>query len=292
MSGDDAACVGQDMANLLAIMARLRTPGTGCAWDLAQDFATVAPYTIEEAYEVADAISRGDLDDLRDELGDLLLQVVFHARMAEERGAFAFPDVVEAITAKMIRRHPHVFGDAPDRSPEAIRGSWARIKAQEKAERHARRAADGAPDDTGLLAGVPGGLPPMTRALRLQQVAATVGFDWPDVAQVLDKVDEEIAEVKEALAEMSSDNGRAHDHTHARAALESEIGDALFSLVNLARHTGIDPEQALTSTNKKFYNRFNHVQKTIENSGQALNEASLDEMEMHWRDAKRLAGHS
>lgn len=289
MSGDGAAVAGRDITDLLRIMERLRTPETGCAWDLAQDFASIAPYTIEEAYEVADAIARGDLEDLRDELGDLLLQVAFHARMAEECGAFAFPDVVAAITTKMIRRHPHVFGDAPDRSPEAIRGAWNRIKAEEKAERLARRRAAGAPDaDPGLLADVPAGLPPLARALRLQQRAATVGFDWPDAAQVISKVDEEINEVKEALAAYLSQTESGDQTGIARQELAGEIGDAMFALVNLARHAGIDPERAIASTNEKFNFRFNYLEDNIHKSGKKLQDASLDEMEAYWVAAKRI----
>ena len=284
----NCATTGRNIADLLAIMARLRDPQTGCAWDVAQTFATIAPYTIEEAYEVADAIQRGDLDDLCDELGDLLLQVVFHARMAEEAGAFAFADVVEAITTKMVRRHPHVFGDSPDRSPEAIGEVWRRIKAEEKAARRARRAAAGLPSETGLLSDIPAGASPLSRALKLQQRAATVGFDWPDARQVIDKVDEEIAEIKQELAKISSDVERPGLTRQGRADLASEIGDALFALVNLARHMDIDPEQALAGTNQKFYRRFSHVEVSVHKSGKNLNEASLDEMEGYWRDAKQL----
>ena len=174
----------RDIERLIAIMAALRTPGTGCPWDLEQDFATIAPYTIEEAYEVADAIARGDLLDLKDELGDLLLQVVFHARMAQEAGAFDFGDVVESITAKLVRRHPHVFGDARDLSPEAVKGLWGEIKQAEKAERRRERGLSGEPA-AGLLDGVPAGLPALARADKLTRKAATVGFDWPDAGQVI-----------------------------------------------------------------------------------------------------------
>ena len=189
----------RDIERLLAIMAALRTPGTGCPWDLEQDFATIAPYTIEEAYEVADAIARGDLLDLKDELGDLLLQVVFHARMAEEAGAFDFGDVVESITGKLIRRHPHVFGDARDLSPAGVKALWGEIKEAEKAERRRERGEAEEPAAAGLLAGVPAGLPALARAEKLTRKAATVGFDWPDAAQVVGKIEEEVREVREAL---------------------------------------------------------------------------------------------
>ncbi|MFC0283522.1 nucleoside triphosphate pyrophosphohydrolase [Camelimonas abortus] len=289
MSGEETGLVGRDITRLLAIMERLRDPQDGCAWDVAQDFRTIAPYTIEEAHEVADAIARGDLEDLRDELGDLLLQVVFHARMAEEQGAFDFGDVVEAITAKMVRRHPHVFAGA-DRSPEAIRDSWERIKAQEKAVRRARRAAAGLPDDgAGLFAGVSAGLPPLARALELQRRAAAIGFDWPDAAQVTDKIDEEIGEVKEALAAFLSCDASSPERAAARGALEAEIGDALFALVNLARHVGVDPGQALAATNQKFVNRFSAMEAFAREQGQDLAALDLDALEALWRRAKGAA---
>ena len=220
----------RDIERLLAIMAALRTPGSGCPWDLEQDFATIAPYTIEEAYEVAEAIARGDLLDLKDELGDLLLQVVFHARMAEEAGAFDFGDVVESITGKLIRRHPHVFGDARDLSPAGIKALWGEIKQAEKAERRRERGEAEEPAAAGLLAGVPAGLPALARAEKLTRKAATVGFDWPDAAQVVGKIEEEVREVREAL--------EAGSH----GEIEDEIGDLLFAVVNLARHAGVDPE--------------------------------------------------
>src|SRR5258707_3653166 len=224
----------RDIAGLLDIMAQLRTPGSGCPWDLEQDFSTIAPYTIEEAYEVADAIARGDLGDLRDELGDLLLQVVFHARMAEEDGAFDFGGVVEAITTKLIRRHPHVFGDAQDLSPDGVKGLWDKIKAQEKTERGLRE------EDTGALAGVPVGLPALTRALKLQQKAGKVGFDWNDPLAVLAKIREEADEIEAEIARGD------------RAGAAAEVGDLLFAVVNLARHLDVDPENALRFTNGKF----------------------------------------
>lgn len=266
-----------DITRLLEIMAALRTPGTGCPWDLEQDFASITPYTLEEAYEVVDAIERGDLADLRDELGDLLLQVVFHARMAEEQGAFAFSDVVEAITKKLIRRHPHVFGSTKDLSPEEVKRLWDSIKAEEKAERKAARARMGlAPEahEAGFLGGIPTALPALTRAQKLTSKAAKVGFDWPDAAQVIDKIHEELDEVKEASS--SGDRDR----------IEDEIGDLLFSVTNLARHFGIDPERALRRTNAKFERRFRAVERALGEQDRTLDEASLEEMEQHWVAAK------
>jgi ATP diphosphatase len=266
---------GRDISRLLEIMARLRDPETGCAWDVVQTFETIAPYTLEEAYEVADAIARGDLADLRDELGDLLLQVVFHARMAEEAGAFAFPDVVEAITTKMIRRHPHVFGPAEGRSPEMAKGQWQRIKAEEKAERRARRAARGEGADEGLLADVPVAMPPLARAVKLQDKAGSVGFDWNDPRAVIAKIREELDELEAEI------DGRT-----ATAAAESELGDVLFALANLARHLKIDPDAALRSTNEKFRRRFGYIERALAADGRGPAEATLDEMEALWRAAK------
>lgn len=268
----------RDLARLVEIMAALRTPQTGCPWDLEQDFASVAPYTIEEAYEVVDAIARGDLDDLKDELGDLLLQVVFHAQLAQEQGAFELGDVVEAITAKMIRRHPHVFGDTRDLSPAAVKRAWSEIKTAEKAARAARRAQAGLPpeeDGGGVLDGVPVALPALTRALKLQEKAGRVGFDWNDARAVLDKIREETAEVSEAL------------ETGGLAAIQDEVGDLLFAAVNLARHAGVDPEAALRSTNAKFTRRFGYVEATLATQGKRPQEASLEEMEALWVEAKR-----
>src|SRR6516164_8665391 len=226
----------RDIGRLLEIMAALRTPEIGCPWDLAQNFATIAPYTLEEAYEVADAIARDDLADLREELGDLLLQVVYHARMAEEMGAFAFPDVVEAITRKLIRRHPHVFGDAEARAAGAAKGMWERIKAEERLARAPARSSKAeAERPPGLLDSVPAGLPAMIRAVRLQEKASTVGFDWNDPRAVLRKLAEEIGEIEAELA----------DPEAAVERLEDEVGDLLFAVANLARHLKIDPDQAL-----------------------------------------------
>jgi nucleoside triphosphate diphosphatase len=267
------------MERLRRIKAALRPPETGCPWDLEQSFATIAPYTIEEAYEVADAIERGDLDDLRDELGDLLLQVVYHARMAEEIGAFGFDDVAQAISDKMVRRHPHVFAAGPAADPGAIKAEWEAIKTAEKAERaERRRGAGGAPaEPQGFLDAVPAALPALARALKLQKRAAEVGFDWSEAEAVLEKLDEEIKEFSEALHEESPDAGR----------LEDEIGDMLFALVNLARHVGIDPETALRRTNAKFVRRFRAVEAGLAARGRSLDEASLDEMERLWTGAKR-----
>jgi nucleoside triphosphate diphosphatase len=266
-----------DIARLLEIMAALRTPGTGCPWDLEQDFASIAPYTIEEAYEVADAIERGDPADLRDELGDLLLQVIFHARIAEEQGAFAFPDVVQAITSKLIRRHPHVFGTIKDLSPEEVKSLWDTIKAEEKAERQAAREKMGLPPEAheaGFLGGIPTALPALTRAQKLTAKAAKVGFDWPEAAQVIDKIHEELEEVKEASSSREKDR------------IEDEIGDLLFSVTNLARHFDIDPERALRRTNAKFERRFKAIEEALGRQSRSLNEASLEEMESLWVAAK------
>jgi ATP diphosphatase len=265
----------RDIARLLDIMAALRDPRTGCPWDVRQDFGSIAPYTIEEAYEVADAIERGDLLDLKDELGDLLLQVVFHARMAEEQGAFSFGDVVEAITAKLVRRHPHVFGDARGLAPEAVKASWEAIKREEKAARRAARAIDPEDGETaGVLSGVPVALPALTRAEKLSRKAASVGFDWPEPAQVIAKIREEVAEVEHELP--GGD----------RAALEAEVGDLLFAVTNLARHLDVDAEKALRGANAKFERRFRFVERALNSVGRTPEGASLDEMEALWGEAK------
>ena len=256
----------RDIGRLLEIMAALRTPKTGCPWDLEQNFATIVPYTLEEAYEVADAIARSNLADLEDELGDLLLQVVFHARMAEEQGAFDFGDVVEAITAKLIRRHPHVFGDARAKDPQAVKGSWEEIKAQEKAAR-------GRPADGGTLAGVPIALPALTRALKLQAKASQVGFDWNDPRAVLRKIREEADEIEAAL-----------DADGADAA--AEVGDLLFAVVNLARHLHADPEAVLRQTNRKFERRFSSIERALSAQGKAPQDATLADMDALWEEAK------
>jgi ATP diphosphatase len=268
----------KDIARLVEIMAALRTPGTGCPWDLEQDFASIAPYTIEEAYEVADAIQRGHLDDLRDELGDLLLQVVFHARMAEESRAFAFGDVVEAITRKMIRRHPHVFGPEGVRGAKLAKGMWEKIKAEEKAERRAARLARGLdPEDHGggFLDGIPPAFPALVRALKLQEKAARVGFDWKNAAPILAKIEEEFGELREAV-----DSGD-------RNAMADEFGDVLFALVNYGRHLGIDAETALRQGNEKFRRRFHTVERRLGEAGSSLDAATLEEMESLWQQAKK-----
>ena len=264
----------RDIARLIEIMASLRTPGTGCPWDLQQDFVSIAPYTIEEAYEVVDAIARGDLDDLKDELGDLLLQVVFHSRMAEEQNAFAFGDVVEAITRKMIRRHPHVFADQHGQlTPSHVKEAWGRIKAEEKAERAARRPPPQATPSS-LLSGIKAGQPALTRAMQLQRKASSVGFDWNDPRAVLHKIREEADEIEAAL-----DRGDADE-------LADETGDLLFALVNLARHVGADPEAALRGTNAKFERRFGHIEQALAAQGRSLEDASLAEMDALWNEAK------
>ena len=264
----------RDVARLVEIMQRLRDPDTGCPWDIVQTHETIMPYTIEETYEVADAIERQDMIDLREELGDLLLQVVYHAQLAAERSDFAFGDVVEAITTKMIRRHPHVFGDETARSAGQAKGAWDRIKAAEKRERAGARAEAGMPPDrNGALDGVPRSQPPLAEANGLQRKAAKVGFDWPDAAPVADKVAEELDEVRGALAGDGSD-------------VADEIGDLLFAAVNLARHAGVDPEAALRSTNAKFRRRFAAVEAGVAADGGSLSDAGLDRMEAHWRAAK------
>jgi nucleoside triphosphate diphosphatase len=266
----------RDIQGLLDIIAALRTPGSGCPWDLEQNFATIAPYTIEEAYEVADAIARNDLPDLCDELGDLLLQVVFHARMAEEQGAFAFGDVVEAITRKMIRRHPHIFADNDGRllSASDVKVNWDRIKAEEKAERAARRPQQETTPPS-LLSGIKAGQPALTRAMELQRKASSVGFDWNDPRAVLRKIREEADEIEAAL-----------DHKDADE-LAGETGDLLFALVNLARHVGADPDQALRATNAKFERRFGYIEQSLAAQGRTLESASLEEMDALWDEAKR-----
>ncbi|MDB5569352.1 MAG: mazG [Hyphomicrobiales bacterium] len=266
----------RDIADLIAIMARLRTPEIGCPWDLAQDFASIAPYTIEEAYEVADAIERGDLLDLRDELGDLLLQVVFHARMAQERGLFGFEDVVEAITSKLIRRHPHVFVQARELAPVDVARLWSAIKQEEKAERLAARQAAGAPPEppAGVLAGVPHALPALTRAVKLQEKAGKVGFDWNDARLVLAKLREECDEFERELD--------ARDD----AAAAAELGDMLFAMANLARHVKTDPEAALRGCNAKFERRFAFIEQALRARGRSPQDASLEEMDALWDAAK------
>ena len=251
---------------LIEVMAKLRDPIDGCAWDLQQDHASIAPYTIEEAYEVQDAIEKNDMQALREELGDLLLQVIFQARIGEEKGHFDFADIAESITDKMIRRHPHIFGDHEYRTAEEQRQAWEDIKAEERQSKN----------ETRLLDDVATTLPAMMRAFKLQKRAARVGFDWPNSRQVLDKVKEELAEVEAELTPQQIDKNR----------LKDEIGDVLFSVINLARKLEIDPEDALKSTNIKFTNRFNYVEETIVSNGNNVKDATLDEMEDLWQQAK------
>jgi nucleoside triphosphate diphosphatase len=264
----------RDIGRLIEIMAALRTPRSGCPWDLEQNFATIAPYTLEEAYEVADAIARNDLVDLKDELGDLLLQVVFHARMAQEQDAFDFGEVVEAITKKLIRRHPHVFGEQRADNPQAVKGLWEEIKAQEKRE----KAADGRPHEAGALAGVTIALPSLTRALKLQAKASAVGFDWHDPRAVLRKIREEADEIEAALA--------ADEVNADEASAAAEVGDLLFAAVNLARHLHADPEALLRQTNRKFERRFAAIEHALAARGKAPQDATLAEMDALWDEAK------
>ncbi len=266
----------RDIGRLLDIMAALRAPKTGCPWDLAQSFSTIAPYTLEEAYEVADAIARDDMADLREELGDLLLQVVFHARMAQEQGAFDFGDVVQGITEKLIRRHPHVFGDERQDSPHAVEGLWERIKTEEKNERRRTAGGQGEPEHSGAVAGVPVALPALTRALKLQAKASKVGFDWNDPRAVLRKIREEADEIEVELNRAARDD----------AATAAEIGDLLFAVVNLARHLRADPEAVLRQTNRKFERRFAAIERALAGRGKTPAESTLDEMEELWNAAK------
>ena len=260
-------------------MAALRDPARGCPWDVEQTFASIAPFTIEEAYEVADAIERGATEDLREELGDLLLQVVFHARMAEEAGLFDFGGVVEAITAKLIRRHPHVFGDAAALDPAEVKALWGRIKADEKRAKLASNAEGAsAQSKPGALDGVPLALPALTRALKLQEKAGKVGFDWNDPHAVLDKIREEVSEVEAEIAEGSAE------------ALSGELGDLLFAVANLARHFKVDPEAALRGANLKFERRFAHIERRLAERGETPEGASLEDMERLWAEAKAKEG--
>lgn len=262
---------------LLEIMAALRTPETGCAWDLKQDFQSIAPYTIEEAYEVIDAIERGDMAELKEELGDLLLQVVFHARMAEEQNMFNFSDVAQAISEKMVRRHPHVFHDETDPSAQkedAIRQNWEEIKQAEKRDK-------GKTQDS-LLDDIPLALPGMTRAVKLQKRAAKTGFDWQDAAPIFDKLEEEIAELKAALQEAETPQKQAH--------IQGEFGDILFVMANLGRHLKLDPESAIRTTNQKFTNRFQFMEEKAKAADKDLSNYTSDELENLWLAAKNEIG--
>ena len=256
------------LQNIISIMAKLRDPDTGCPWDAKQDFASIAPYTIEEAYEVADAIQSNDRAALCSELGDLLLQVVFHARIAEEEGSFTLADVAKSISDKMINRHPHVFGDDKRPDFDQQRQLWEDIK---KAERVAK-------GQIGILADIPVSMPPMQRAVKLQKRAASVGFDWPNISQIIDKMHEEVAELTDELESTPQDKQRLTD----------EVGDLLFVAVNLARKVGVDPETALISCNKKFETRFNYIEQQITSKNKSLSDSTLDEMEKLWQEAKSV----
>lgn len=255
------------MDRLLEIMAKLRDPEVGCPWDLAQDFRSIAPCTIEEAYEVADAIERADFDELPDEVGDLLFQVVFYARLGEESGQFDFAWVVDRIIDKLERRHPHIFSDITLNDPEAVAANWERIKAQE-------RAAKGEVDDS-VLSGISRGLPEFTRCLKLQKRAARVGFEWPDIESVLVKLDEEVLELKEAIDSQNKD------------AIEDELGDALLVLTNVARHLNIDPAQALRRANEKFEGRFRAMEQAAKASNASLADMDLQAQEALWQSVKK-----
>ncbi len=330
----------RDIARLIEIMAALRTPKTGCPWDLEQTFKSIAPYTIEEAYEVADAIEREDSADLKDELGDLLLQVVYHARLAEEQDAFSFGDVVEGITTKMIRRHPHVFGVETAKSAGAVKGLWDKIKAEERAEKDSERAtlssslpagsaspspltgegwggggaltsqsrdtpfpspppqgpppqggrvkaaaADSVTPKASLLSDTPVGLPALTRAIKLQDKAAKVGFDWPGLMPVFDKVKEELAEFEDVVLPAASGRLPAGE---SDAAIKEEFGDLLFVLANVARHLKIDPEASLRGANQKFIRRFTHIETRLAEKGSSPAQSTLEEMDAFWDEAKFL----
>ncbi len=256
-----------EIATLLAIMQALRTPETGCPWDLQQDFSSIAPYTLEEAYEVLDAIERGEMDDLREELGDLLLQVVYHAQMASELDHFQFADVVAAITTKMIRRHPHVFGDAQARAAGVETGFWERAKDAEREGTDKQRKR--------VLDDIPATLPALTRALKLQKRAARVGFDWPDISMVLDKIVEEAQELTEARDQLTVEKQT------------EEFGDMLFVMVNLGRHLGLDAEDALRKANSKFTRRFNYIEDKLEANDSSVDEASLEQMDAIWNEIRK-----
>lgn len=313
----DPAPGKKTLGDLLEVMAALRTPDTGCPWDLEQTFATIAPYTLEEAYEVADAIERGDMAGLEEELGDLLLQVVYHARMAEEAGLFAFDDVADAITRKMIRRHPHVFGTPDERAAGAQPGFWARIKSEEKAEKEALRQKlatsgggdatpnAGSPDsdkavsaamdaqgfptrETSLLADVPLPLPALSRAFKLQSKAARVGFDWPSIVPVFDKMREELAELEEvAIAVDPRGAGQMSvPSANDMKRIEEELGDLLFVMANVARHLKLDPEAALRGANEKFSRRFLHIEQRLASMGKTPDDSNLQEMDGLWDEAR------
>ena len=260
----------EHLKKLLDVMAQLRDPDAGCPWDVQQDFSTIAPYTVEEAYEVADAIARGDMAGLRDELGDLLFQVVFHARMAEEAGDFDFESVAASITEKLVRRHPHVFGSDEERARGPVKGAWEQIKAEERTARAGK--------DSSVLDGVARALPALKRAQKLGKRAASVGFDWPNSAGVRNKISEELAEL--SAAECAGNP----------AQVREEVGDLLFSVTNLARHLGVDPEQALTDANAKFEARFRAMESASRAENIDLRGQDIDALEARWRAAKAAVG--
>lgn len=257
-----------DIEKLLKVMASLRDPDTGCPWDIEQDFGSIAPYTVEEAYEVADAIGREDFEALRDELGDLLFQVVFHAQMAQEAGLFDFEDVAGTIADKMLRRHPHVFGSEEERAAGPQAGSWERIKAEERAARA----------DDSALSGIAKALPALKRAQKLGKRASLVGFDWPDRRGVRDKIREELEELEGAVG------------TRSKEAIEEEFGDLLFAVVNLARHLDVDPEKVLTAANNKFERRFRDMERAIAAANKDFAQQTLAMLDQEWRAAKRRVG--
>jgi len=260
----------RELSDLVAIMAALRDPKTGCPWDLEQDFSSIRHYTIEEAYEVADAIERGDFSDLRDELGDLILQPVYHAQMASEAGLFDIGDVIAAVTEKLIRRHPHVFGEEAARDAGGAKAKWDEIKADERAKKATRQGAAAEPPS--VLDDVPTPLPALVRAQKLAKRAATVGFDWPDRHAVLAKLREELDEVEAAETD---------------AERHEEIGDLLFAVANLARHLGVDPEAALRDANRKFTRRFHHVEARCREDGIAADTAGLERLDRYWNEIRR-----
>lgn len=278
------------IADLIEIMSSLRNPDGGCPWDLKQDFTSIAPYTIEEAYEVVDAIENGDLDELKDELGDLLFQVIFHSHLASEEKAagksgFEFGDVVQNICEKLIRRHPHVFGDEALLSDEEIKAMWERVKAEERGNKSAVVEA-------GFLDDIPVGLPGLSRAVKLQKRAATIGFDWPSIGPVIEKIEEELSELKEALGAGEQSQTEYGDKRHYNAEqklhIEEEFGDLLFVMANLGRHLSIDPEKAVRGGNIKFERRFSFIEQELKRIGRSLSDASLEEMDALWDQAKLL----
>ena len=272
MFDDPAFRDARPIDRLLAVMARLRDANGGCPWDLAQDFKSIAPYTIEEAYEVADAIERDDMASLKDELGDLLLQVVFHARMGEEIGAFDFDAVADTIVDKMLRRHPHVFGSVTASTKAAVNDNWESIKAAERAAKHT------GDQPSSVLDGVAKALPALARAEKLQRRASRVGFDWGAPEPILDKIAEEIGELGAELP------------TADKAKITDELGDVLFAVVNLARHLEIDPEVALRGTNAKFERRFKYIERMLLLNGKSPEDSSLEEMDALWNEAKTTGG--